>query len=86
MLINKKVLELTRVASKMTRAMRSACANLKKSPSWRAQVTGTARLRFEGVSSVPPAGAAQNPRCRLGKRMRCIVWWVLRATFGVFVI
>ena len=72
-----------------TRYALNGVRSLKKSPSWRAQVNRERQrraLRFGGLSSVPPAGAAQNPRCRLRKRMRCIVWWAVRATFAVVVI
>jgi len=74
---------------RMTRAMRSTVCEFEEVTVVERQVNRerqTRALRFGGVSSVPPAGAAQNPRCRLGKRMRCIVWWSVRATFAVVVI
>ena len=72
---------------RMTRAMRSTVCEFEEVTVVAREVTRERRaLRFGGVSSVPPAGAAQNPRCRLRKRMRCIVWWAVRATFAVVVI
>jgi len=73
---------------RMTRVMRSTVGEFEEvTVVARAGKPGTARLAvWRGVSSVPPAGAAQNPRCRLRKRMRCIVWWAVRATFAVVVI
>src|SRR5262249_4718668 len=74
----------------MTRAMRSTVCEFEEvTVVARAQVNRERQrraLRFGGVSSVPPADEAQNPRCRLRKRMRCIVWWAVRATFTVVII
>ena len=81
------MLELTRVASKDdTRYALNGVRIEEVTVVARAGNRERRALRFGGVSSVPPADEAQNPRCRLRKRMRCIVWWAVRATFAVVVI